>query len=116
MTKGKAVEREKLSPTELDDYFSTNPMFVDRISTECRCWPLTEEERKLPPRRLTEYDKFFMPIFRRFKNPEVRVKSFKEFSSRIVKVDCNSEPGKCCLRGHDNDSTDDKLYTILMNL
>jgi len=39
--------------------------------------------------------------------PKEKARSFREFSSRILKVEYSHENGKCCLRGHTNESLRD---------
>lgn len=69
--------------------------FVDVLILKCECRPI-----------LSNKDKIFYAKLRAIESeqPKVIARSFKEFSSRIVKVDYCSEPGKCCLRGHHADS------------
>jgi hypothetical protein len=54
-------------------------------------------------------DRTFFAKLRKVRSvqPKVKAQSFREFSSRIIKVDYNNENGKCCIRGHANENLRD---------
>lgn len=54
---------------------------------------------------LSKQDKAFIAKIRKIESdqPKVKARNFREFSSRIAKVEYSNEAGKCCIRGHDVD-------------
>lgn len=63
----------------------------------CLCDWLTKFSKK---------DKAFIAKIRKIESdqPKVKARNFREFSSRITKVEYSNEAGKCCIRGHDVDA------------
>jgi len=83
--------------------------FWDAIRESVASWLRnTREEGYLwsPEGKISPEEKILYAKLSKLKveHPKVISRSFKEFISKIDKVDYTSEPGECCLRGHHTDS------------
>ncbi len=46
--------------------------------------------------------------------PKEKARSFREFSSRILKVEYSSANGKCCIRGHADENQRDSDMPVFL--